>query len=74
MIKYKHALALTPYFGDSTALMGVFPPTGLEYIIAIILRKARRMGFVSGSDLADVCLELPLLIYGLIRRKMRKRR
>lgn len=34
MTKYKHALALNPYFGDSTATMGVFPPTGLEYIIA----------------------------------------
>jgi len=32
MAKYKHALALYPYFGDSTATMGVFPPTGLEYI------------------------------------------
>jgi len=32
MIKYKHALALNPYFGDSTAFIGVFPPTGLEYI------------------------------------------
>jgi len=32
MIKYKHALALNPYFGDSTALIGIFPPTGLEYI------------------------------------------
>jgi anaerobic magnesium-protoporphyrin IX monomethyl ester cyclase len=34
MIKYKHALALNPYFRDSTAVMGVFPPTGLEYIAA----------------------------------------
>ena len=34
IIKYKHALALNPYFGDSTALIGVFPPTGLEYIAA----------------------------------------
>jgi magnesium-protoporphyrin IX monomethyl ester (oxidative) cyclase len=34
MKKYKHALALNPYFGDSTALMGIFPPTGLEYIAA----------------------------------------
>jgi anaerobic magnesium-protoporphyrin IX monomethyl ester cyclase len=34
MIKYKHVLALNPYFGDSTAIMGVFPPTGLEYIVA----------------------------------------
>ena len=31
---YKHALALYPYFRDSTATMGVFPPTGLEYIAA----------------------------------------
>jgi hypothetical protein len=36
MIKYKHALALNPYFGDSTALIGAFPPTGLEYIVASI--------------------------------------
>ncbi len=34
MIKYQHALALNPYFGDSTATMGLFPPTGLEYITA----------------------------------------
>ena len=34
MIRYKHALALNPYFGDSTALIGLFPPTGLEYISA----------------------------------------
>jgi anaerobic magnesium-protoporphyrin IX monomethyl ester cyclase len=31
---YRHALALYPYFRDSTATMGVFPPTGLEYIVA----------------------------------------
>ena len=34
MMKYKHVLALNPYFGDATALIGVFPPTGLEYITA----------------------------------------
>jgi radical SAM superfamily enzyme YgiQ (UPF0313 family) len=34
MIMYKHVLALYPYFGDSTAAMGIFPPTGLEYIAA----------------------------------------
>jgi radical SAM superfamily enzyme YgiQ (UPF0313 family) len=34
MIKYKHVLALNPYFGDSTTVMGFFPPTGLEYIAA----------------------------------------
>jgi anaerobic magnesium-protoporphyrin IX monomethyl ester cyclase len=31
-MKYKHALALYPYTKDSSATMGVFPPTGLEYI------------------------------------------
>ncbi|MCG2660344.1 MAG: B12-binding domain-containing radical SAM protein [Kiritimatiellae bacterium] len=31
-IKYKHVLALNPYCRDSTATMGIFPPTGLEYI------------------------------------------
>ena len=31
-LKYKHVLALYPYFRDSTATMGLFPPTGLEYI------------------------------------------
>ena len=34
MIKYKHALALNPYFGDATAIRWTFPPTGLEYIAA----------------------------------------
>ena len=35
MIRYKHALALYPYFGDSNrAIKGLFPPTGLEYIVA----------------------------------------
>ncbi len=31
-MKYKHALALNPYYGDSTALIGMFPPTGIEYV------------------------------------------
>jgi magnesium-protoporphyrin IX monomethyl ester (oxidative) cyclase len=34
MSKYKHVLALYPYFGHSTAAIGIFPPTGLEYIAA----------------------------------------
>jgi radical SAM superfamily enzyme YgiQ (UPF0313 family) len=33
-LKYKHVLALNPYFGDGTSTMGLFPPTGLEYIVA----------------------------------------
>jgi magnesium-protoporphyrin IX monomethyl ester (oxidative) cyclase len=34
MITYQHVLALNPYCGDSTPSMGLFPPTGLEYIVA----------------------------------------
>jgi len=34
MIKYKHALALNPYFGESNTIRWTFPPTGLEYIAA----------------------------------------
>jgi magnesium-protoporphyrin IX monomethyl ester (oxidative) cyclase len=34
MMKYKHVLALSPYFGHSTDTRGLFPPTGLEYIAA----------------------------------------
>jgi len=34
-VRYRHALALKPYSGDSArALKGLFPPTGLEYIAA----------------------------------------
>lgn len=32
MYKYNHALALYPYFRDSTSIVGLFPPTGIEYI------------------------------------------
>jgi anaerobic magnesium-protoporphyrin IX monomethyl ester cyclase len=34
MARYKHALALNPYFAHTTAIMHLFPPTGLEYIAA----------------------------------------
>jgi anaerobic magnesium-protoporphyrin IX monomethyl ester cyclase len=35
MFRYKHVLALYPYFEESTRLIkGLFPPTGLEYIAA----------------------------------------
>lgn len=34
MSTYHHVLALNPYFGASTATVGIFPPTGLEYIAA----------------------------------------
>lgn len=31
-MKYNHALALNPYVKESSAAMGFFPPTGLEYV------------------------------------------
>jgi anaerobic magnesium-protoporphyrin IX monomethyl ester cyclase len=34
MAKYKHVLALNPYFAHTTPVMHLFPPTGLEYIVA----------------------------------------
>jgi anaerobic magnesium-protoporphyrin IX monomethyl ester cyclase len=34
MIRYKHVLALNPYFAHTTAIMHLFPPTGLEYVVA----------------------------------------
>ena len=35
MFRYKHVLALYPYFGESIRVIkGLFPPTGLEYITA----------------------------------------
>ncbi len=46
MIKYKHALALNPYFRDSTAIMGVFPPTGLEYIAASMKDSVGKVTFL----------------------------
>ena len=46
MIRYKHALALNPYFGDSTAVMGLFPPTGLEYIAATMKDLVGKVTFL----------------------------
>jgi transposase len=37
-----------------------------------IIRKAWRIGLVSGRDLTNVLLKLPLLMYGLARRKTRR--
>jgi len=49
MIRYKHALALNPYLGDSArAIKRLFPPTGLEYIAASM---KDRVGKVTLLDL-----------------------
>ena len=45
----------------------------LSQIIHII-RKAWRIGLVNGRDLTSAFLNLPLLMYGLTKRKLRKKR
>ena len=50
MIKYKHVLALNPYFGEATAAMGIFPPTGLEYIVASIKNLVGKITFLDLRD------------------------
>jgi magnesium-protoporphyrin IX monomethyl ester (oxidative) cyclase len=44
----------------------------LSQIIHII-RKTRRIGLVGSSDLKNILLKLPLLMYGLTRRKTRRK-
>jgi len=68
MTKYKHVLALNPYFGDSTALMGLFPPTGLEYIAASM------KGLVGKLTLLDLryerAFQAPKALSAFIRREI----
>ncbi len=42
--------------------------------VSRIIRKARRIGLIGGCDLTNTFLRLPLLMYGLARRKTRERR
>jgi anaerobic magnesium-protoporphyrin IX monomethyl ester cyclase len=54
MIRYKHVLALSPYFGHFTDTRGLFPPTGLEYIAASM------KGLVGRITVLDLRQEKPL--------------
>ena len=65
-MKYKHVLALNPYFGDSTAAMGVFPPTGLEYIAASM------KGLVGKVTLLDLRYESAFQDPGALRAFIRR--
>ena len=68
MKKYQHVLALNPYFGDSVAAMGLFPPTGLEYIAASM------KGLVGKITLLDLryerALQDPAKLSAFIRREI----
>src|SRR3989338_1344306 len=43
---YNHALALNPYFKESSAAMGFFPPTGLEYVATAMKGHVKRLTLV----------------------------
>ena len=65
---FKHALALNPYFGDSTALIGVFPPTGLEYIAASMKDLVGKVTFL---DLRyEKAYQDPKVLSNFIRREI----
>ena len=53
MTKYRHVLAVSPYYGHSTDARGLFPPTGLEYIAASI------KGLVGKVTVLDLRYERP---------------
>lgn len=66
MAKYKHVLALNPYFAHTTAIMGLFPPTGLEYIVASMKDL---VGKVTQLDLRyEKAYQDPAVLSAFIRR------
>jgi magnesium-protoporphyrin IX monomethyl ester (oxidative) cyclase len=68
MMKYKHVLALNPYFGAAASTTGLFPPTGLEYIAASM------KGLVGKVTLLDLryerVLQKPAALGDFIRREI----
>jgi len=66
MMTYKHVLALNPYFGDSTTAMGIFPPTGLEYIAASM------QGRVGKVTLLDLRYEKAFQDHGVLSAFIRR--
>ena len=49
---------MNPYFADSTALIGAFPPTGLDYIVAsmkdLVGKVTQESMIISGEDIRQV--------------------
>jgi radical SAM superfamily enzyme YgiQ (UPF0313 family) len=43
MPRFEHALCINPYYSESAAAMGFFPPTGLEYIASALATKVQRV-------------------------------
>jgi anaerobic magnesium-protoporphyrin IX monomethyl ester cyclase len=43
MPRFEHALCMNPYYAESAAAMGFFPPTGLEYVASALATKVPRV-------------------------------
>jgi len=43
MPRFEHALCINPYYRESSAAMGFFPPTGLEYVASALATKVPRV-------------------------------
>ena len=55
-MKYKHALFLNPYIeSTSTSIMGLFPPTGLEYVATSVKGFVDRISLVDLRHEKDLC-------------------
>jgi len=67
MSRYNHALCINPYFEESSAAMGFFPPTGLEYIASVLSTCVPR---VTIADLRhDSAFRPESRLYEFIRRE-----
>jgi anaerobic magnesium-protoporphyrin IX monomethyl ester cyclase len=53
-MKYRHALCMNPYVKESSAAMGFFPPTGLEYIAAALQGEAGKVTLVDLREESDL--------------------
>jgi radical SAM superfamily enzyme YgiQ (UPF0313 family) len=61
-MRYRHALCLYPYLTDQTPGIGIFPPTGLEYIATAL------KGHVDRISLVDLRHEIALQSIEKMRR------
>ncbi len=53
-MKYNHALVLNPYVKESSAAMGFFPPTGLEYVATAMEGLVGRVSLVDMRQEPDL--------------------
>jgi len=53
-MKYRHALCLNPYARESSAAMGFFPPTGLEYVATAMEGQVGKVTLVDLRQARDL--------------------